>query len=267
MKYSNIIWMVVILLFGSLAVQAQADSEFTIPLTSPDKKGKLEVDIKSGSITVKCTPRKDILIKYESLSSSEVKMEKASNGLKKINGGITNLEVYEEDNMVSIESDNWNKGVNLYIETPQNMDMELSAYNNGDVSLEGAVGNIEIENYNGSITAKDISGTLIADTYNGDIKVSFLKLTPDIPLAFTTYNGNVDLTLPAATKASVKVRSNYGDIFTGFDMQFTKPKPQVQKEKRKMYIDGWFTGDINGGGPEFRMENYHGDIYIRKLGS
>jgi hypothetical protein len=33
-----------------------------------------------------------------------------------------------------------------------------------------------------------------------------------------SFNGDVDVTFPASLKASIKMQSNMGDIFTDFDM-------------------------------------------------
>ena len=32
----------------------------------------------------------------------------------------------------------------------------------------------------------------------------------------------------------------------------------------KVVVDDWKRGEVNGGGPEFTMKNYNGDILIRK---
>lgn len=264
MKYTINSFFLVFLMAIGISLHAQDYNEFNIPLSKPSEKGTLVVDIKNGSVTVKGTPRKDVLVKYRSTESESIKMQDAGNGLKKLSGGLTNLEIYEEDNEVQVESNNWSRGIEVIIEAPQNMNMQLGSYNNGKIIVENVSGELELENYNGPITAKSISGSVVANTYNGDILITFTKITPDTPMSFTTYNGKVDLTLPASTKASVKARSDYGDIYTGFDMTFTKPKPQVQKGSKRLYIDGWVTGTINGGGPEFSMQNYHGDIFIRK---
>src|SRR6478736_9839332 len=45
-------------------LQAQTSGEFVVPLSDPAKRGKLRAHINYGSITVKGTARKDVLIKY-----------------------------------------------------------------------------------------------------------------------------------------------------------------------------------------------------------
>jgi len=51
-------------------------------------------------------------------------------------------------------------------------------------------------------------------------------------------------------------------------MNLIKTGPVQKKETKsgnfKVVIDDWVKGDINGGGPEFTMKNYNGDILIRK---
>src|SRR6186713_825427 len=87
-------------------------NELTIPLSDPAKRGKLKAYLNSGSITVKGTARKDVLVKY-SVSESEdgdedEREEEHENnnknqsqsappktGLKKIGGGGIDLQITE----------------------------------------------------------------------------------------------------------------------------------------------------------------------------
>jgi hypothetical protein len=48
-------------------------SEFTIPLSDPAKRGKLNAHLNSGSIIVKGTARKDVLVKYTASTEKEGK--------------------------------------------------------------------------------------------------------------------------------------------------------------------------------------------------
>ncbi|MDX1666045.1 MAG: DUF4097 family beta strand repeat-containing protein [Saprospiraceae bacterium] len=263
----NIIILILSLAAFSLS-SAQSSDEVNIPLSEPGKKGKLEVDIRYGSMEVVGTPRQDVLIRYTPLGGADLKITEANNGLKKITGGAPDLEIYEKQNVVSVESNSWNKGLALYIEVPRSFDLSLDGYNKGKVKVQNIEGEVVIESYNGGIEATGISGSLVADTYNGDILVSFDRISPDMPMAFMTYNGTIDISLPPSVKADLKLKSEAGDIYTGFDIDLlpasTQPKRVTEGGTRKTLFDGWIMGKINGGGPEFRMKNYHGDIYIRK---
>lgn len=280
----------------SWMVQAQGGNEFTIPLSDPAKRGKLKAHLNYGSITVKGSARKDVLVKYASAKgdegddddddhgknkdkhktklninvnvNSDEDKPASRDGLKRISGGGLELEASENNNVVKVESGSWNIKTILEIEIPSGMDLDVSTYNDGDLIITNVQGEVELKNYNGEITALNISGSVVATTYNGDIKVTFDKVLDGTPMSYSTYNGDVDLSFPAATKATFKMKTERGDIYTGFDMNIISSGPVKQQDTKsgtyKLKIDEWKRGDINGGGSEITMKNYNGDIYIRK---
>ncbi|HCM75697.1 MAG TPA: hypothetical protein DIS90_04910 [Cytophagales bacterium] len=262
---------VLMLLMGLPQIlMAQSEGEFAVPLSDPGKRGKLIAQLNTGSITVKGTARKDILVKYSQVLSDKQKDKggETKDGLKRISSGTMDLEVTENSNTVKVGSDSWSNRINLIIEVPSGFDMKVKAYNNGDILITDVQGEVEITNYNGEITAKNISGSVVASTYNGDIKITFDKLTEGTPMSYSTYNGDIDLTFPPSFKGSLKLKTERGEIYTGFDVNLIKTGP-VQKSESKsgtyrVTIDDWVKGDVNGGGPEFTMKNYNGDIIIRK---
>lgn len=262
-----LITVITVCMLGGFAL-AQDAGELSVPFSNPGSKGKVKIDLRKGSIDVVGTDRKDVLVKYYSRAKPEDDKDKNKDGLKRISGAAMDLEISEKNNFIDIESDSWSHGVDLKIEVPRNVDLHVETYNNGYIFISNIEGEIVADNYNGKITADKISGSLVADTYNGEIKVSFDKITPDTPMAFTTYNGDVDLTLPSSFKASMKMKSNRGEIFSGFDFNVKKTEPVTKSEKKsgtyKVYLDDWVRADINGGGPEFMIKNYNGDIYLRK---
>lgn len=259
-----------LMLIGS-AVFAQGTNEFSVPLSDPAKRGKLKAHLNYGSITVKGTGRKDILVKYKTEADEEDKHQhnrKNVEGLKRVSGGGMDLEASENNNYVKISSDSWNNKMDLEIEVPSGFDLDIHTYNDGDLMVSNIQGELALTNYNGEITALNVSGSAVATTYNGDIRITFDKITENTPMAYSTYNGDIDLTMPAATKATFKMKTEQGEIYTGFDMDITSSGPVQKKDSKsgtfKIVIDDWKKGNINGGGPEVTMKNYNGDIYIRK---
>lgn len=263
MRY--ILFLSMLLLSGSLAI-AQTTEEIKIPIDNPAQAAELHIDIKSGDVTVKGTERQDILVRYTNREEGPLRMVEADNGLKKITGGAPNLEISAHGNKAKVQAQNWQKTLDIYVEVPKNCQLNVSTYNHGKLMIESVVGEITANNFNGPITAQNIAGSLIADSYNGDIKVTFSRVKPDTPMAFTTYNGEIRLTLPAATKATFKMKAN-DDIYTAFDMELRKDEKVEPDKKRDGYrriLGGWIIGDLNGGGPEFRLETHHGEIYLQK---
>ena len=248
--------------------QNQNSNEFTVPLSDPAKRGKLKAHINYGSITVKGSARKDILVRYKMADDENDEKENTKNGLKRIGGGGMDLEVAESDNNVKISSNSWNHKLALEVEVPIGIDLDVKTYNDGDLIISNIQGETVLTNYNGEITALNISGSVMATTYNGDIKVTFDKVTAGTPMSYSTYNGDIDIALPAAHKASFKMKTEQGDIYSDFEVNFKNSGPVQQKETKagvyKVVVDDWKRGDINGGGPELTIKNYNGDIFLRK---
>lgn len=259
--------LVAIMLLCSQHLMAQTEGEITIPLSAPGKPAKVIVDIHKGSITVKGTSRQDVKVVYKGRDKDKGENKTTSDGLKKIKSGGLDLEASEKNNTVEIESDSWNTAIDLIVEVPSNVDLSISTYNSGDLDVDNITGEVEAENYNGKITLLNIAGSAMADTYNGDITVLLTKVTPETPMSFLTYNGDVDITMPANTKGNLKLKSTRGDIYSGFEMNVNEVAPIQKKDEKngvyKVYLDDWTRGSINGGGPDFTMKNYNGDIYIR----
>ncbi len=279
MKMKKQLIITILILIASCLAKAQSSGDFAVPLSDPNKRGKLKAHLNYGSITVRGTARKDVLVKYSSVEDDgndhdrdddKQKSNEKSNkaGLKKISGGTMDLEVTENDNMVKANSDSWSNRMKLEIEVPSGFDLNVSTYNDGDLVISNIQGELEITNYNGEIVAENISGSVVATTYNGEIKVTFDKVTEGAPMSFSTFNGDIDLTFPATLKATLKMKTEQGEILSGFDMTMIKSGPIQKKDTKsgtyKVVIDEWVKGDINGGGAEFTMKNYNGDIIIRK---
>lgn len=246
---------------------SQSSNEFTVPLSDPAKRGKLKAVINYGSVTVKGTARKDVLVRY-SASKDEEDRDQTKNGLRRIGGGGMDLEVTENGNTVNVHSGSWSNKLNIEIEVPSGMDVEAKTHNDGHLTVANINGEAVLTNHNGEITALNINGSVIGTTYNGEIKVSLDKVKEGTPMSFTTYNGDVDITFPTTMKATLKMKTERGDIYSDFDVAFKNSGPVQKTDTKagvyKVVIDEWKRGDINGGGPEITLRNYNGDIFVRK---
>lgn len=270
MKKQSII-LVLVTCFVCLAASGIAqDNEFTVALTDPAKRGKIKVHLNSGSITIKGTARKDVLVRYKSDGDEDESKNKSKDGLKRVSGGGIDLEASENDNYVTVKSNSWNNEIDLEIEIPAGFDIQAHTYNNGDLMMTNIQGELALTNYNGEITALNISGSVIATTYNGEIKITFDKVSEGVPMSYHTYNGDINVTFPSTIKAGLKMKTEQGDIYTDFDMKIASSGPKKTEDNKsgtfRIVIDDWKKGDINGGGAEITMKTNNGDVYIRKKG-
>ena len=273
MKKYNVLLVLSFLMAGIISAQQKEIDLFSVPLSNPNAPGKLVVNQISGSITVEAYEGKEVIVKatvsegHGDCDSCSDRNSGSRGGMKKISTSSLNIGAEEDDNVVQIENELWNKKTDLFIKVPKDFSLKLETVNNGDISVNGVNGEMEISNVNGEITLDDISGSVIANTTNGELTVSFNSITSDKDMAFSSFNGDVEITFPKSLKANVKAKSDMGDVYTDFDMAISKNEPQVDRNnssgKYKVKVEQWVRGTINGGGPEMMFKTFNGDIMIK----
>ena len=216
-------------------------------------------------------PVKEVAPPVSVKEQDKTKKDKTA-GMKKIPIEGTGLTVEEDNNVVSVDIESMRRAVDVVVKVPYATSLKLDGTNlyEPGVAVENVSGEIEIESANGGITLKNVSGSVVANTTNGDIEVTLAKVTPDKPMSFVTFNRDVDVTLPADAKASLKIKSNMGEIYSDFEVSLksvpVKTTDSANKEggKFRISLDRAVIGTINGGGPEYDLQNFNGNIYIRK---
>lgn len=258
-------------LLFSAPLWAQQTEQLVVPLSEPGKPFQLHIGLISGSIKVVSYAGKDVVIDVQSETDKRSDKKESSGGMKKINTGRgMDVTAEEKNNNVNINSQSWKGPVNFTIKVPQSeAKLKLSTINEGDISVSDVSGEMEISNVNGPVTLSNVSGSAVVNTVNGDVKVNFKSIDPKAAMAFSSLNGNVDVTFPASFKANVKLKSDQGDIYSDFDITADPSQPKVNKTTSKsgtfrINIESWVYGKINAGGPELMMKNMNGNIYIRK---
>ena len=86
--------------------------------------------------------------------------------------------------------------VNFDIEVPLKTNVKLSTVS-GDISVTNVEGVLEANSMNGDLSLASVAGSVVAHTVNGDVEAVLTRADAAAPMAFTTLNGEVDVTLPA----------------------------------------------------------------------
>lgn len=259
-----------ILLAAHLVAQDKIKEQLAVPLSDPGKPYKLNVGLVDGSITVTEYDGKDILIDGETeIQKNNNDRNESSGGMKRIYSHNLSITAEEKNNQVSIHTDRPNKTMHLSIKIPKGASsIKLETVNNGDIVVNNVSGEMEITNVNGGIRLTDVSGSAVANTVNGDVVATFKYIDMKAPMAFSTLNGNVDISFPANLKASVKLKSDNGGIYTDFEIAVDKTQPSAERTKEgnmyKVSVKDWVYGKIGGGGQEIMMKNMNGNIFARK---
>jgi hypothetical protein len=254
------------------ASQAQPSpgDQLTVPLADPSKPAAIHVSLVHGSITVRGTNRRDVLVTaHPDADGAGRRLDPDAAGLRRL-PQTAGYRVTEENNRVNVSAGNPNRVVRFEIEAPRRANLVLKTVNGGDILVENVDGDLDVHNTNGGITLNSVAGSVVAVTTNGSVRATLTQVAAQKDMAFTSLNGNVDVTLPPSTKANLRLRSEHGDVYSDFDVQMQpQPAPTVKENTRG---DGRYRinrsrsviGTINGGGPEFELRTFNSNVYVRK---
>jgi hypothetical protein len=240
-----------------------------VPLSDPSRPGVIDVSLVQGSITVRGSNRKDVLvIAHPEADRRSRRSDPDANGLRRI-PQAAGYRITEEGNRVKVSADSPNRAIAFEIEAPSHTNLKLSTVNGGEILVENIEGEIDVNNTNGGITLNGVGGAVNAGTTNGSVRATMTRVTAQKDMAFTSLNGTVDVTLPASTKANLRMRSNNGDVYSEFDVQLAASTPAVQENRDtngryRISRNRAIVGAINGGGPEFELRTFNSNVYVRK---
>ena len=263
----------ILLLLGSVRLgfgQEFAKEQLRVALSVPGKPGSLEVELVNGSIRVTGYSGKDVVIDATARGSKHPSTSPGSAaGLRRISAGNPlNLTAEEKNNRVEVTTESWKGPVDLTIRVPRNFSLKVSTVNDGDITIDNVAGELEVTNVNGDITLNQVAGSAVANTVNGDLRATFTSITAGAPMAFSTLNGKVDVTLPANARAALKMKSDRGEVYSDFDVALTKGQPKVARTSQdglsRLRTDDWTYGKINSGGAELTLKTFNGNIFLRK---
>jgi len=254
--------------------QAQGPSgadHVSVALSDPARPALVKASLVNGGIAVKGYDGKEVVVEARARSSESARSD---SNMKRIVISSTGLSVEEENNEVRISSDSVMRAIDLTISVPVHTSLKLSAVNSGDIVITGVDGELDVNDVNGSVTLNNVSGSAVAHALNGRLLATFSRVNPQKPMAFSSLNGDIDVTFPADLKANLNLKSDRGEIFSDFDVQVQASSPQQIVEdgrghggKYLVKIDKAVHATINGGGPELQFTNFNGGIYIRKAGA
>jgi DUF4097 and DUF4098 domain-containing protein YvlB len=251
------------------AAPAQMQPEtINIPLSRPGEPMSLRIDILSARIEVIGEERKDVELKV-TLSAGRRKIVTPS-GAKMLAGG-GGLEISERDNRVNVESELPTNQITVVARVPRRAKLDLSTVNESEIVVRDIVGDLQLENINGPITATNITGSVIAESLNNPITVGLAGVASGGATSLSSLNGDITLTLPAATRAELHLDTSQGEITSDFELDIKPSKPLIERKEGRggvsVRMEDVIVATVNGGGPVIRVKTLNGGIKIAKGGS
>lgn len=257
--------MILAMLAIAAPAMAQNDAQIiTIPLSNPGEPVTLDISILSARIEVIGEDRED--------AEFSVTVEQGSrkiitpSGTKELTAGAYSMEVDEDDNHISVDTDWRADKIIVVARIPRRADLELSTTNDGEILVSNISGMLQLENTNGPITARNIVGSVIAESVNDDIDVSFDSIDETSAMSFETINGNLTLGLPAQAGVQLHIDASQGEILSDFEVDVQPGEPVVERRDGsrgvEVRIESVIIANVNGGGPVIKLKTLHGDIHI-----
>ncbi len=213
---------------------AQQVIEKTLPVAANQK---IDLQLKFGNdIKVSAWDKKEVYIKV----TYNINSGKLNNALKinfnsETEGPRVTVDLDQEilrNGRAEDCPDSYNTGNNYYNNGQQyftcsQIDYEIKVPREGNLVINTINGNIELRDLTGPVNAKSISGF-------------------------------VDMSWPGKKGATISLKTITGEVYSDLDIDFTNKKKEIPM------VGYQLKGNVNGGGPEVKLETISNDVYFRK---
>ena len=122
---------------------------------------------------------------------------------------------------------------------------------NGSMNIGRVQGKIQLENSFGSVHIKEALDAITAEVNNGSLRVGMAQLKS--PVSLNVQFGSVELEVPKKSPFTLQATTAFGSINTSLPINRSKTTGGQSA-----------TGDINGGGPQVKIDARNGSVNIRE---
>jgi DUF4097 and DUF4098 domain-containing protein YvlB len=279
-------WQILIvpLIVAAAPPQQQTDTTFSV-----DARGRLDVENRNGDVRVRSWDRNEVRIRARHGARTEIDIESRGSVVSvEMEGASRNAATHYDITVpraFGITVDVGNGSVEL---VDVGGDIEVEALNgnidvtggtgqidveslNGEITIDGARGNIQASTSNQGIRILRSSGDISAETINGSIALTDIEsanveaesVNGAVDYAGTiedggryelaSHNGDLTITIPEGTNASVSVSTHNGSIQTDFPVQ-------VREIRSRRHLS--FT--LGNGSTRIELESFGGSVRLRR---
>jgi hypothetical protein len=214
--------------------------------------GRVEITGYDGNEIIFSTEKKD----SDALERAEGLKAISAGGLED-NSGI-GLSVVQSGDVIEVNPMSKRSGPKYDIKVPKSVKVfyEHSTAYGSKVVIKDISSEIEASTNHSSLWLENITGPMTINTVHGKIEAIFTEVNQSNPTSIISVHGLIDVALPANTKADLKMRTTWGEIYTDMDIDFEE-SGDSEKSSTKL------SGTINGGGVSMDISTSHSNIYLR----
>lgn len=255
----KLVWLLVVTLLTTPGAYAQ---KFTKAFSSSSGKKTVEIYLENVDLVIDGNAGNEVLIESEGFKG----IPDRAKGLRPLYNGATDntglgLEVTETNNTITIKKAS-SQDLHCQIKVPASAALKIQevGWTSNDILIRGISGEIEVKSNGSDIRLENVTGPVVANSTSGDIDVIFSQVNQQQPTSISNISGSIDISMPAATKATLDLSSITGEIYTDLDV-----KMEGEKEGMRSLGGGRkILGTLNGGGVEISLRAISDNIYLRK---
>lgn len=276
MKMKMVYISILLIVIPITIINAQLNvKEVILKIPVSEKPFNLKVMTFSGKIQITGHESNDIIIK------SEQEIEDQTNiNLEDFPDGFTSEDIqklkeeeakdydlFQDKNKVYIDASSPFHEINFIIYVPYscNIDIETSG---GSININNIKGKIECQTTGGDIFVENLTGTVNTSTLDGKTSVQFTGLFPENINALSSFNGDIEISLPAKADADIEVKAEENNLKSELNIAFNAGKVNRINDdpngKIKYVTEKWQTGKLNNGGTKIIISSMDGLVHLKK---
>jgi len=244
--------------FGILIAAATTAQEYKIAKST----GRLEIT-EVNHVTIEGTTGNEIVFTGRNSRGDD---DDRAKGLRAVSGmGLEDntglgLSVVDKGNTIEVRQLKKMDGPQITIKVPKGVTVAYAhtSPHGDEVEFKNFEGEIQVHSVHSGVRLSNVSGPIDIKTIHGDVDASIS--TPSKSINIKSVHGHVDVALPPATKADLRLLTQFGEILVDPDF-----KIEIEKVGDMVRYDNKVSGKINGGGgSEITLEAQHNNVYLRK---
>ena len=175
------------------------------------------------------------------------------------NSGL-GLSFIEKGEMIEVRQLKKTEGPEITIRLPKGVAVSYvhSSPYGKEVEIKNFPGEIAITSVHSGVVLTNTTGKTSVKTVHGNIEAALANPLSG-PVSLESVHGHVDVALPAATKASLTLGANWGEVLIDPDF-----KIELERSGELVNYGSKIRGKINGGGTEMVFTSDHDNVYLRK---
>lgn len=218
-----------------------------------------------NSLTIEGHSGKEVMIyldndsdtDYEGLPNLSEKVLKNNNKLGILVENTNTIVLLSQINCTGLCS-NDDKEYTVKVPHASNLNIQHSAWDGDDLSINNITGELEISTNFNDIYLKNVTGPMSVKTVYGSIEAEIRTVSQVGAITLYSVYEHVDITVPENTETNVNLQTNLGNIYSDLNLSI-----DPIKSGKKGRTGSKVIGTANGGGVDIIATSLRENIYIR----